>query len=416
VGAVPARAAGPAQVGALTQADGPAPVGGVPVRVAGRAQAAQPVRVAPVARVVPVARVMPVARVVRGQAVPAQEVLAQPGCGQAARAVAAVRAAAGLARADSARAGGIPGAVGTRNAPALLAPLVLRAVGRAPVGRGPRPAVPRVRGPVVTVAQAGRPSRVKAGAGLAARRRVRAARGMPPTGGPGGRRARQPSTQRAARAGHRATGHHGPAAYLTVQRQRGPRTAAESAKGVSPRVIPGVPIKPKVPTELKVPTGPIDPAGLGVQTGPRVPTEPIGPIGLRARAGAMPARPATTGPRGQRIGARVAAGAEVPPGAEAPAAARRAVGEHGPAMKVDRTGPRADATRRVPPTIAGAQRVGPGPGPEPGPEPAVPVFPPVIAAPRLDPDPFQRMSRGSPVCRYPTRSPLTSLIPKQGLS
>jgi len=405
VGAVPARAAGPAQVGALTQADGPAPVGGVPVRVAGRAQAAQPVRVAPVARVV------------RGQAVPAQEVLAQPGCGQAAHAVAAVRAAAGLARADSARAGGIPGAVGTRNAPALLA-TVLRAVGRAPVGRGPRPAVPRVRGPVVTVAQAGRPSRVKAGAGLAARRRVRAARGMPPTGGPGGRRARQPSTQRAARAGHRATGHHGPAAYLTVQRQRGPRTAAESAKGVSPRVIPGVPIEPKVPTELKVPTGPIDPAGLGVQTGPRVPTEPIGPVGLRARAGAMPARPATTGPRGQRIGARVAAGAEVPPGAEAPAAARRAVGEHGPAMKVGQTGPRADATRRVPPTIAGAQRVGPGPGPGPEPEPgpAVPAFPPVIAAPRLDPDPFQRMSRGSPVCRYPTRSPLTSLIPKRGLS
>ena len=314
--------------------------------------------------------------------------------------MAVARAVARFARAESARAGGIPGTLGARNAPVPLALQVApvpQAAGRDPAGRGPRPAAPKARGPAVTVPQAGRPWLAKAGAGRAARRRANAARATPPhtAGVPGGRRARRPPTGRAARAGYQATDHHGRAAYLAVRRHRGPRTAAESAEGVSARAVPRVPTDPRDPTEPRV------------HTDPRDPTEPRGHVGLRALAGTTPARPATAGPRGRRIAARAASEAE------ASAVPHRAVGERRPAMKVGRTGPRADAPRRVrpgAPTSAALPRAAPGPGT------AVPGFLPAVAAPRLDPDPLPRTSRGSPGCRYPIRSPLTSLIPRRGPS
>jgi hypothetical protein len=321
--------------------------------------------------------------------------------------VAEVRAVAGLARADSARAERIPGTLGARNATVPLAILVARVprtAGPAPVGRGPRPAAPGVRGPVATVPQAGRPSPVQASAGRAARRKAHAARAMPPppAGGPGERRARQLRTGCAARAGHRVKGLHGPAAYLAVRRQRGPRTVAESAAGVPAREVPRVPTEPRAAVVL------------------RVLIEPRGLAGPRALAGTTPARPATAGPRGRRIGARAATGAEAAPEAEVPAVPHRAVGERGPAMRVGQTGPRADATRRVPPgaaTIAGPPRAVPRPDPDlgPVPGPAVPGICPVVAA-RPDPNRLQRTSRGSRGCRYPIRSPPTSLIPRRGPS
>ena len=226
-------------------------------------------------------------------------------------------------------------------------------------------------------------------------------------GVPGGRRARRPPTGRAARAGYQATDHHVRAAYLAVRRHRGPRTAAESAEGVSARVVP------RAHTEATDPAEPKDPTEPRVHTGPRDLTDPRRHVGLRALAGTTPARPATAGPRERRIAARAASGAE------ASGVPHHAVGERRPARKVGRTGPRADAHRRArrgAPTSAAPPRAAPEPTPGPGRGTAVPGFLTVVAAPRLDPGPLPRTSRGSPGCRYPTRSPLTSLIARRGPS
>jgi hypothetical protein len=192
-------------------------------------------------------------------------------------------------------------------------------------------------------------------------------------------------------------------------------------RGVPARLVrdgPGVPAGP-MPPRPRVPARPV-PGEPRAHAGPRVPGRPVRG-GRRAHAGLMPAGSARPGPvlagpvpAGLRAlagakawaEAEAGAGAQARAGATALAAAHPAAAECAPAMVVSRTGPRAGAPWRAPRSSAEPPRVVLG-SPQ-----ALPGFPLVALVGPPVAELFRRPSRGRPGCGFPSRSPLSSLIPR----